>query len=737
MEPYLIICSSCAARLKVTNEALFGQRLACPKCQTMIEVVAPEGFKPSAPPEATRADTENSLSGNFDDIDSLLATAQSQVSAAPEKPSPQSANPSKASKTYKTKVKPKLNPLPPAKAAGRVERATTTSSAASSKAPRSEFPPPTMPGADWDTESTKQKKRILQIATLALMALVVLGIGIWALMGGSGDGSPQQTVAENNQSQPVIIQDDSDAIPKTENGGFSHPAQPTKPTTGIETTDTNAAMPSTATTNEKSAKASVGKLNDTYTSASTLQPEPPVDNSAGKSAPPPLPSATEPLQATEPKDPPSTQLLPKSATIPSGNSESPDSPLIASTENSLGALSKILRGQGTSLKQIEDIAQIQKERALIGTPTYLIERPDRKPVQVDRQLSAELSGWKLDNVPLIDAIGDLEMLSGVPVSIAPQLFRDGSIDILRPVSLQIEAITFKDAFKRLLKDDGLTVEPTASGLRITSMPDSNVVTKNYPQSFCTSERSAVRLRDLIIAVTEINDWNDDAQYQLDVSTDSVTVSHLQKNQKTVADLLTKLNAASAYKSAPTAMKKTLLPLALKAEAVLAASPELKTTNPYRRSMRIGSLLRTVRNTTGLKTVMDWENLSKQGWFPNTRLPGRIDEPSNQILLDQLGHAMELTSVVIGSDTIVLTSFENAGKQRDIEVYSVGDIIGTNMKPSQLDQLITETMGIDQLTPPNATVIYFAEAKCLVANAPQVIQRQLSSIVDELSSQSNP
>ena len=83
---------------------------------------------------------------------------------------------------------------------------------------------------------------------------------------------------------------------------------------------------------------------------------------------------------------------------------------------------------------------------------------------------------------------------------------------------------------------------------------------------------------------------------------------------------------------------------------------------------------------------------------------------------------------------MLTTFENAGKLRDIEVYSVGDVIDTKMKPSQLDQLITETMGVDQLTPPNATVIYFAECKCLVANAPQIIQRQLSLIVDELQSQ---
>ena len=706
MEPYLIICNSCAARLKVTNEALFGQRLACPKCQTMIEVVAPEGFKPSKQPEVAESNAEDSLSGNFEDIDSLLADAQSKDNAALKKPSAKPAAPPKADRPN-----PTLNPMPPANTASRVN----PPNAAQTGSPTFESQSP-MPGAQWDTEATKQKKRVLQIVMLALMALIGLGIGAWALFGG---GSTSPMVANNADTNPAIVQDDSLST-----------AEATDPNEAVETSDATVSETSTLTTDSEPVKDS----STTPAPPTALQPQPLVDNSAGKSAPPPLPSAPAPSQPTEPKNPLASQLLPTTDPQSPGDTESPSSPLITSTENSLGTLSKILKGQGTSLKQIEDIAQIQKERALIGTPTYLIQRPSIKPVQVRRQLSAELSGWKLDKVPLIDAIGDLEMLSGIPVSVDPILFRDSNFDILRPVSLQIEAITFNAAFEMLLIDDGLILEPTSSGLRITSTAGSDVVSKSYPQSFCTDEKSTGRLKDLIVAVTGINDWDDDGQYQLDVSTDSVTVKHLPVHQKTVADLLKKLNAAAAYKSDPDGLKETLRPLALKAEGALAASPNLKTINPYKRSMRINSLLRTVRKETKLNTILDWENLSEQGWFPNTRMPGRIDEPTNQALLDQLGHAMEVTNVVVGSDTIMLTTFENAGKLRDIEVYSVGDVIDTKMKPSQLDQLITETMGVDQLTPPNATVIYFAECKCLVANAPQIIQRQLSLIVDELQSQ---
>ena len=734
MEPYLIICNSCAARLKVTNEALIGQRLACPKCQTMIEVVAPQGFKPSKAAKDAESAAADSLSGNFEDIDSLLAAAQSPKRDDRKKPSTKSTTPSKVPQKSRAATKPKLNPLPPVKAASGVERSAVNSNAAPSNPPSSESSAPIMPGAEWATESTKQKKRMLQIAMLGLLALAGLGAGTWAVLGGGGGGSTAPTVTENNESNPTIAQVDSVSTPEAVDRSISEAKQPNK---AVETGDANVSQPATQTNDHESVPPPLDDPDKQPFPPSTLAPQSLVDSSAGKSAPPALPTVNPSSQRSEPEDPLPTQLLPNSASPTSANPEPTDSALIASTENSLGALSKILKGQGTSLKQIEDIAKIQKERALIGTPTYLIQRPSVKPVKVDRQLSAELTGWKLNDVPLIDAIGDLEMLSGIPVTIAPQLFRDGSIDILRPVSRQIEATSFKDAFETLLKDEGLILEPTSSGLHITSSPGADVVTESYSQSFCTNDKSTVRLKDLIIAVTGIKDWDDDALYQLDVSTDSVTVSHLQKHHKTIADLLKKLNAAAAYQSDPDTMQKTLRPLALKAEGVLAASPNLKTINPYRRSMRIGSLLRTIRNGTKLKTIIDWENLSEQGWFPNTRVPGRIDEPTNRELLNQLGHAMETTTVVIGPDTVMLTTFENAAKQRDIEVFSVGSIVDEKMKPSQLDQLITETMGVDQLTPPNATVIYFAECKCLVANAPQIIQRQLSLIVDELSSTGTP
>ena len=715
MEPYLIICNSCAARLKVTNEALIGQRLACPQCRSMIDVEAPAGYVPS--PNSKSGITElpkgNSLSGNFEDIDSLLAKESQQ----PQKSVDQAAQKSKR-KRFKNAPS---TPAPPNPVTARGQSQNEASS---------------IPDSQWDSETARRKKKVLQIVMASIAAVGIVGLGTWAIFGG-GDNTDIASVVDpsdqsnQNDDQPAATNSDGPSTPSNIDPTETETKE-SEDTTPQSNTETTPAVPT----------APADPL--------PLAPVPDLENSAQDSDAPPLdsaPATTPPAIPTAPISPllPDTGDKPidspngddltnvgDAAPQPTEEKDDPESPLIASTENSLGTLSEILKGQGTSLKQIEDIAEIQKERAMIGTPSYLIERPYRKSVDLQRQLSAELSGWSLDAIPLIDAISDIGLLSDVPITIDPDVLNNRKFDLRRPVTIpKTEPQSFQKALQALVAVDGLTVVQKQNGVLITTPAEASVVSRTYPQNFCTDAKSAGRLKELIIAVTGISDWDDDQKFQLKVSTDAVTVIHFAKEQQTIEALMKKLSAAANYKQDPGTLKESLKPLVLQAQTTLKASPDLKTANPYRRTMRLEDFFRMIHKQTKLNTIIDWEHLADDGWYPNTRVPGSLDEPTNQKLLDQLGHAMELAAVVVAPDTVMLTTFKRAGERNDIEVYSVGDVIDNKMTPAQLDQLLTETLGVDQLTPPNAVVIYFAECKCLVAHAPQIIQRQISSIVDEL------
>ncbi len=63
-----ISCTTCRARLKVVDPSAVGQIIACPKCGSMVQVIAPPGWTPDAP--------ENEIGGG-----TLTATATQSAGA--------------------------------------------------------------------------------------------------------------------------------------------------------------------------------------------------------------------------------------------------------------------------------------------------------------------------------------------------------------------------------------------------------------------------------------------------------------------------------------------------------------------------------------------------------------------------------------------------------------------------------------------------------------------------------
>lgn len=84
MSPFSISCLTCKARLRVRDLSAVGQILACPKCGSMVEVVAPAD-EPSAalttPPVASLPAHAVGHSSSFDDIESLVAPPPLPASA--------------------------------------------------------------------------------------------------------------------------------------------------------------------------------------------------------------------------------------------------------------------------------------------------------------------------------------------------------------------------------------------------------------------------------------------------------------------------------------------------------------------------------------------------------------------------------------------------------------------------------------------------------------------------------
>lgn len=82
MSPYFISCTTCQARLRVTNDAIAGQIVPCPKCGSMVLVSPPPAPAPTTPvhdPEASK-DTQPAIAAP--DLSSLPAGTGEEAAPA-------------------------------------------------------------------------------------------------------------------------------------------------------------------------------------------------------------------------------------------------------------------------------------------------------------------------------------------------------------------------------------------------------------------------------------------------------------------------------------------------------------------------------------------------------------------------------------------------------------------------------------------------------------------------------
>ena len=173
MEPFQLICQSCAAKLKVKNPSAIGQRLACPKCRQMILVEAPDGHEISE---------SNGPTSSFEnmDLDSILENKPA-VPRKPKRASPQPPAPRKQKPTAEIILTPPKSAAQPpvtAKPGDQQEIA---------------------PADNWVNPATQKKQRLVLAVMATVGALLVLGAIVFAAIS-LGRGDSQPNAAKNNDA---------------------------------------------------------------------------------------------------------------------------------------------------------------------------------------------------------------------------------------------------------------------------------------------------------------------------------------------------------------------------------------------------------------------------------------------------------------------------------------------------------------------------------------------------------
>ena len=757
MIPYVIICKSCSAKLKVSVPELIGQTVDCPKCDTELTLTPPAGYKN---PLVESSSTSVGPTSSFDDLDDVLGEVQdSSAQKAPptskrvtahRAPNPQQR--AKKNPTLKQPVKPTLKqPVKPSE--GSAARAENTQGSPEAKQKRQQslgadsrdsvpVDSPMLPDGSWDSDGLKKRKRLIKFGSLGVLAVLLSAVGVSFIVGGSAtvrkpplldesraaqgqDESPEQKQPEITKVEPGAV-DGKDPVDSTS-------IPPTASVTDLDGGDTTAVRGAADFSAPKIADIGF----DTPTAKQPASPLPSQPSSAQPKNPAVMPTAKHPR-------PPAKVTAPKT----DGNNgdsfvkETPkESPLVPN-QKSISEFARALEDAGTVLSEIKDEALLQRESALIGLPKYFVEPLDEDPVDVAKQLAVSVSGVQFKDSPILDVLFELESLSGLPVSFDWDAGEVRATDFSQKISLTAKDENFESLIATVAGKVNLKVVTGDQGLTLTRGKPPEVAEHTWRLSPQLSNASVGELKRFIVRtwpleISDDDDATDDAALRkeleeaVSVTSDQVTLSCDADMHARLDVLIAGMTAAARPESAQlTVVDSSVTPTVFRIDPVLDRPLDLAKDNPFRRPYRIGSLLRQIRQQAGLNVFMDWSSFRTLGWTSNTRVPGDFNEAICRDALEQLARSLKASWIVIDDKTVLMTSFETTRSKSETEVYPVKFLLQKNLTAAELKRVLEDTLR-QQLQLPGVSVVYFGEYDCLIAHAPQAVHRQLYSILNRL------
>lgn len=402
MELFTIQCTTCKARLIVKDESVIGDILACPKCQSMVQVVPPVGWK---------RQVGDSLSGELAGI----GPAASQATPQESKPA--------AKKPPAKKAAAAIPPALPRRAAPAESSAATGAQAApvssSATAPTTEA----VPAPSWLSAVTVRMKRDWLLLGGGLLGGIVLGVAVWLVVAA---GSPAPETAADSTSVDQSPVDPSSPEPAA--GQAEAPAPDRSPAPTVKTPPPIEPAPPETTRLAQASNPPVPTREDTADAAA----EPPAeDDTANEAAPDAAGKESGPALKLEPV---------RSAGI-----------VVGAETNGNGSL---LTTTAPSAAEAPAVDQPQEPDDEVADAPPPDERASLSRDQIDERLQTALAEVEFADVQLAGFAAFITDVTGVTVVLDEAAL--GAAGRRTPISVKLAKTTAGEALRAAVQRVGLT-----------------------------------------------------------------------------------------------------------------------------------------------------------------------------------------------------------------------------------------------------------------------------------------
>ncbi len=716
IEPYLIVCDSCTARLKVRNASAIGQILACPKCGSMVKVIPPDGWSPPRnsssvskddgtllpnqakkstrkPKIGVETDSASGPQNQFEEIDALLAGQK--VVARANRPTGTIPSSSRLAARQGSNATPATSAI----------RQQVPNAAAGNKSYAAAGEGPVLPTDQWVGQQTRLRQKWLLLVFGLLAIIVTGGILVIAMISGlvSGNqvaskdgeqidsevGSTEITRATEGVIDPEIS--NTDSITETDNQPLPEDADQERDVRSEVVENGGNEHADLADVEDAKSDVDVGRL--------------PLD----------APGLDRPFDVP-------------SVIAEGGNETLDDRP--KSALDGLKFIQELLADDQQSISLLEQLRSDQRVEQY-GMSRFYVAKPVEFVVDIDRQLEYFVHGFKAKTT-LRGLLDRLYQIGHVPFTVDVDSVVALEIELRKEMEVLETEKTLSELIGHQLASLELELVSDKSGAIVVARSADEITQRTY-EIPAADEYSEADFEGMVASIKYIfpNEvWDGSVGETCEIVNQQLIVRHRNRLHWKIEALFDKINAAHQLKANPEDFqaKQVVRPIF---ESYLQLKPIILETR-WLMLQRLEKVFDQIERDHGITVIVDWQSVAEEGWNPDVQVPWAPDGRSLAAMMDDLAHAMKLEWRVINQQLIVLTTRAKFIKDLVIEVYPLSSYPNLKIESTQLATAIQNQLSSSLATVPGAIIAFQPKYDCFIAVMPQDLQFQLSQTLRRLN-----
>lgn len=565
---------------------------------------------------------------------------------------------------------------------------------------------PILPDGKWDSgRAVDRRKTMTWIAAIVGVCLIALAAIAWMVLSMTGPGETSQT-ADNSGSNPVSL---DNAVAKSKND----PDPGTDPPPVVD--------PPPGDTDAKTNDPDMTGKNDSNPAVDTIGPDE---------------TTKTPPVAPVPPDDPLVEIDPTNKLAPPGDAMTlEEGTLQKSLIEEVGPLQDFFTDPviGVAL----DVIGESRQDTLIGLGKIFVPRPKALNLDFEKQLSDLYPEVRVDQVPLLEFVSMLNLISGIPIQLDTHSVNYGHLRPLEKITYTGTDQSLVNIINTALQSQGLVAIPDAENKLMTiAFRDNDIFAErkfNLDPAIAGDEAHRGLLVELIKTATGPERWTSgDVQSRIVVGEADVTLESTGILFDEVHLLLDRLTAAAKLNANPDDVAAKEGVRSYWTGSVAVFETECKWNEIQRKPAN--QIMNLVARNESLVALLDWRSIMAEGWYQNTQMPWPGHESTVEDTLTDITSSMGLAWRMLGPAVVQITSQEQYRNGTRYEVYPCAPVLKRLSIEQVMGVLQTQLYSDVQNTKAWTRVDYFPACNCIVARLPDPLHIRVEMILEQLANQ---